>query len=167
MSVELKEEYDKIYRYCYFKIHNSYAAEDLTQEAFLRYFSQSSYINRGKKLAYLYTIARNLCVDYYSRKEKREWLEYGNEENEKSEPLVNAESREKDAMEEAENRIAVAWALEKLPENLREIILLRYVNELSVTEAGRILGLSRFAVYRREQEALTKLRRLLGEEARI
>lgn len=167
MSVELKEEYDKIYRYCYFKVHNSYVAEDLTQEAFLRYFSQSAYINRGKKLAYLYTIARNLCVDYYGRKEKRERLGYGAEENEDLGKGANAGAEERDEMEAVENRTAVEWAVGKLPEHLRELILLRYVNELSVTETGTVLGLSRFAVYRREQEALKKLKRLLGEEERI
>ena len=161
MSVELEEEYDKIYRYCYFKVHNSYVAEDLTQEAFLRYFSQSTYINRGKKLAYLYTIARNLCMDYYGRKEKRERLGYGAGENEDTGKMGNTGVQGKDEMEAAENRTAVAWAVGKLPESLRELILLRYVNELSVTETGAVLGLSRFAVYRREQEALKKLRQLL------
>ena len=167
VSIELKAEYDKIYRYCYFKVHNSYVAEDLTQEAFLRYFSQSTYISRGKKLAYLYTIARNLCVDYYGRREKREWLGYEADENKDEGKLVNAGVQERDEMEAVENRTAVEWAVGRLPENLRELILLRYVNELSVTETGTVLGLSRFAVYRREQEALKKLRQLLGEEARI
>lgn len=58
MSENLQEQYDKIYKYCYFKVKNKDIAEDLTQETFLKYFSQTSYINRGKLLAYLYTIAK-------------------------------------------------------------------------------------------------------------
>ena len=61
MSLDLSEQYDKIYRYCYFKVNDRCAAEDLAQETFLRYFSHTPYISRGKQLAYLYTIARNLC----------------------------------------------------------------------------------------------------------
>ena len=64
MSVTLQEQYDKIYRYCYFKARNKEAAEDLTQKTFLNYFSQKSYINKGKPLAYLYTISKNLCIDF-------------------------------------------------------------------------------------------------------
>ena len=65
--MDIEEEYDKIYRYCYFKTHMQQMAEDITQETFLRYFSQTTYINRGKPLAYLYTIARNLCNDHYRK----------------------------------------------------------------------------------------------------
>lgn len=70
MSVNLSEQYDKIYRYCYFKVKNACLAEDLTQETFLRYFAQTSYVHRGKELAYLYTIARNLCADFYRKPQK-------------------------------------------------------------------------------------------------
>ncbi len=52
MPVHIEDEYDKIYRYCFYKVHNSVLAEDLTQETFLKYFSQDSYIERGKRLAY-------------------------------------------------------------------------------------------------------------------
>lgn len=65
MSADIREQYDKIYRYCYFKVKNSVLAEDLTQQTFLKYFSQNSYIDRGRPMAYLYTIARNLCVDSF------------------------------------------------------------------------------------------------------
>ena len=58
MSIDMQEQYDKIYRYCYYKVNNSALAEDLTQETFLKYFEQTAYIERGKMLAYLYTIAR-------------------------------------------------------------------------------------------------------------
>ena len=37
MSLDIHEQYDKIYRYCYFKVNNRCLAEDLMQETFLRY----------------------------------------------------------------------------------------------------------------------------------
>ena len=57
MSNNLPILYDKIYKYCYFKVNNKDVAEDLTQDTFLKYFSQNAYIDKGKPLAYLYTIA--------------------------------------------------------------------------------------------------------------
>jgi RNA polymerase sigma-70 factor (ECF subfamily) len=65
--LSLQEQYDKVYKYCYFKVHNADLAEDLTQDAFLRFFNQNSYVDRGKPLAYLYTIAKNLCADAYRK----------------------------------------------------------------------------------------------------
>ena len=64
--MDIEQQYDKVYRYCYFKVQDKYLAEDITQETFLRFFN-SDYKARGKELAYLYTIARNLCIDEYRR----------------------------------------------------------------------------------------------------
>lgn len=36
MSVSLQDQYDKIYKYCYFKVKDKYIAEDITQETFLK-----------------------------------------------------------------------------------------------------------------------------------
>lgn len=148
MSASIEEQYDKIYRYCYFKVHNQCQAEDLTQETFLRYFTQTSYINRGKQLAYLYTIARNLCTDFY-RKRQVEELKEEIPEN---------------PMEQVEMNLHLQMAVEQLPEEMQELILLRYVNELSIKEICEIMGLSRSSEYRMEKEALRKLKRLLKEE---
>lgn len=71
MPMDLSEQYDKIYRYCYFKLGHRETAEDITQEAFFRYFDSIRsvrYEEQGKALRYLYTIARNLCIDEFRRR---------------------------------------------------------------------------------------------------
>ena len=60
MAFRLEEEYDRLYRYCYYRVKDRYLAEDLTQEAFLRSLDREPEISRGTRLPYLYTIARNL-----------------------------------------------------------------------------------------------------------
>lgn len=162
MSLDISEQYDKIYRYCYFKVHNRCQAEDLTQETFLRYFAQTSYINRGKQLAYLYTIARNLCIDFYRKPQPEEWKEEmpasftwgGRRTNEKA--LENP-------MEQIDTALHLQMAVEKLPPEMQELILLRYVNELSVREICQIMGFSRSSEYRMEKEALRRLKKILQE----
>jgi len=148
MPADLKEQYDKINRYCFFKIHNEYIAEDLTQETFLRYFSQNTYLEHGKQMAYLYTIARNLCINYYKKEKWEELLEDVSVDN----------------MGNLEMNIVVRQAVNRLPEELQELILLRFVNELSIKEIAFIMNLSRFSVRRRMNNALEKLNELLGEE---
>ncbi len=149
MSLELKDQYEKIYRYCYFKVKNQAIAEDLTQETFLRYFSQSTYINRGKPLAYLYVTAKNLCTDYFRRTPAL--------------PLKE-ELSSSDEFTPRENRLAIGQAMSSLPKELQELLLLRYSNELGVGEIAGILNISRFSVYRKLNTALKQIKELLREE---
>lgn len=157
MSLDLSEQYDKIYRYCFFKVNNHFLAEDLTQETFLRYFAQNSYVNRGKQLAYLYTIARNLCIDYY-RKPRRIM---GEEDFFKSDQQEISRRVSENPMENVETSLHLQMAVEKLPVEMQELILLRYVNELSIREICKIMGLSRSSEYRMEKEALGRLKKML------
>lgn len=157
MSLDLSEQYDKIYRYCFFKVNNHFLAEDLTQETFLRYFAQNSYVNRGKQLAYLYTIARNLCIDYY-RKPQRIMVE---EDFFKSDQQEISRRLSENPMENVETSLHLQMAVEKLPVEMQELILLRYVNELSIREICKIMGLSRSSEYRMEKEALGRLKKML------
>lgn len=149
MSVSLQDQYDKIYKYCYFKVKNKDVAEDLTQETFLKYFSQNSYINRGKPLAYLYTIAKNQCIDYF-----RKTQTFPLEDN----LILN------DNVDSILTNLAVKQAIDTLPENLAEIILLRFCNELGIGEIAAFLNISRFTVYRKINYALGILKKTLRKE---
>ena len=53
MSVDIEEQYEKIYRYCYFKLKNRESAEDITQEAFLRYLERYRFASSETALKYL------------------------------------------------------------------------------------------------------------------
>ena len=150
MSLSLQDQYDKIYRFCYFKVRNADLAEDLTQETFLRFFEQNSYISRGKPLAYLYTIAKNLCIDSYRKSSEQ--------------PLPEDAAAPDKMIDTLETSIAVKEAVATLPMDLQEIILLRFTNELSVNEISEITGLSRFALRRKINGALEKLKLILREE---
>lgn len=149
MSININDEYDKVYRYCYFKTSNQYIAEDLTQETFLKYFQQTSYIDHGKPLAYLYTIAKNLCTDHYRKA--------------KAVPLTE-EVCAKEELAGLDTSVAVKQALSTLPEDVRELLLLRFANELSMNEICKMTTLSRFVVYRKINAALKELRLILREE---
>lgn len=64
-SALIQNQYEKIYRYCYFKLHNRELAEDITQEAFLRYLEKYRFTSSETALKYLYTIAGHLCIDEF------------------------------------------------------------------------------------------------------
>lgn len=146
MHTDLDEQYDKIYRYCYMKLRHQQTAEDITQETFLRFLENKTYKDMGKEISYLYRIARNLCIDQI-RKQKNEAL---------SEELSGC-------MENIQERMAVHMDLRKAIKSLdaqeQELVFLRYVNELSVGKTTEILGISRFALYRKDRECLKKLKK--------
>ena len=54
--MNLEDQYDRIYRFLYFHLHDKHEAEDLTQEAFLRFLGSRTYQDENRQLQYLYTI---------------------------------------------------------------------------------------------------------------
>ena len=147
--IYIEEQYDKIYRYCYFRLHNRETAEDITQETFLRFLKYTTYQDTGQGLQYLYSIARNLCINEYHRP-KAESLPPDMETDFSEDALLTSLSLKTD--------------LDKLNGEERELLLLRYANEVPVTVIARMMELSRFAVHRRISAALKKLEKLLKEE---
>lgn len=154
MAIDLEEQYDKIYRYCYFKLNKREMAEDVTQETFLRFLESDKYLDRGRALQYLYTIARNLCIDEYRRQQRTEQL---------SDELVNVKMEE-GAEEKILTTISLKNALTRLSDEECEMLLLRYANEVPVTVICKIYQMSRFAVYRKMTKALKQLQEILGKE---
>lgn len=158
MSMDLDEQYDKIYRYCYFRLRHRETAEDVTQETFLRFFESTTYQNTGQALRYLYTIARNLCTDEF-RKPRVEQLTDSISDH------FSGETADDEPPEgKILNRISMARSLSGLTETDRELLLLRYVNEVPLSVISSLTGISRFAVYRRLLRAKEHLKENLRKE---
>ena len=149
--MDIEEQYDKIYRYCYFKMYDDQIAQDITQETFLRFCKQGLNLGSDKELPYLYTIAKNLCIDHF-KKRTVESLE------EITEEVID------DPTEDLISNLTLRMTISKLPEDEQELIFLRYVNEVSITTICKITGLSRFAVYRKLSKSLKWLKEELLKE---
>lgn len=163
--MDIEEQYDKIYRYCYFKLGQRSIAEDITQEAFLCFLESDTYRNQGKSLHYLYTIARNLCIDEYRRNDREKIINNNLKDRDSNTYLVEATKHTANNTEEQVITATVLkQALEKLSEQDRELVLLRYVNEVQISVISKLLNISRFAIYRRLNNALNQLKNILGEE---
>lgn len=150
MALDINEHYDKIYRYCYLRVSNRETAEDLTQETFLRYLEHPQYHNIDKTLQLLYTIARNLCKDEYRRQ--------------KTEEIPEETASDENIEESVITDYALSEALQKLSPEDREIILLRYINDVPIGVIANIYSISRFALNRRIKKILAELHNELGKE---
>ena len=153
MSLNIDEQYDKIYRYCFLRVHHKETAEDLTQETFLRYLEHPHYNSIDKTLQLLYTIAGNLCTDEFRKAKTSE--------------LDESETSDENIENHVLSGFDLKQALHKLSNEDREIILLRYVNEVPVNVIAKLLNISRFALNRRINRILSSLREYMGKEELI
>lgn len=151
------EEYsDAIFRYCLFKISDREKALDLVQETFARVWQ---YLMHGNEIdnikTFLYTTARNLIIDEY-RKKKTYSLDTLLDQG--IEPHIDIEESLYTALDIAR----VMEFVQELPENYSSIIVMRYVNDLSVKEIAQIVNESENVVSVRIHRGLSKLRTLLA-----
>lgn len=150
----VEECYDRILAYCRQHAPDGTDPRDVTQEAFLRLARLGSETELDNPLSYLISVARNLCIDAY-RKQRVQTL-----------PLdTYADAPEMADPHDTLGDVELACALERLDPDLREVLELRYDQGLTVTEAARVLGISRFAATRRLRRALTALEQLLSPHA--
>lgn len=148
--MDIRDQYQKIFRYCSSRIASRETAEDITQETFLRFYEHPEYQGSGKEIQYLYTIARNLCIDEYRRKPE--------------DPLPEDIPAEHGGEPEWIDRLALRTVLDALPDEEREIIVLRYVSELSVADIAKLRGVSWFAMNRCIKRILGKMRQKFEKE---
>lgn len=155
-DVFVRKYYKEILNYCNYHCSDTSTAEDLTQETFLRFFEKlSDYRYMGKTKNYLYTIAGNLCRDSY-KKIRESLLE--------EQSLEIQDCLHPPETEELLNRLTIKAALDRLPAELREVIILYYFQELKLTEISSTLQIGLPLVKYRVKQAKTHLERLLREE---
>lgn len=152
---------EKIYRFVYLKVPTQQDAEDITAEAFLKAWQ---YIQEKKAIhtlqAFLYQIARNLVVDFYRRRGAP--LESLDEKEivvaDRSDLTLEEKMMLKSDMQEIEG------ALRQLKDAYREVIVLHYLNELSLKEVARIIEKSPGATRVLLHRGIKAVRGILGEK---
>ena len=121
--------YDAVYSYCYRHVKHRETAQDLTQEVFLRVCrTLGDYRHYGKFENFLYVIAGNLCKDHYKKR-----LTYSLDELEVSETETG--------FARSEDQIVMEQAITALPELEREIVYLRFYQDLKIKDIAKILDL--------------------------
>lgn len=148
---------DAIFRYCFYRTYNRERAKDLMQEAFTRSWE---YIASGKEVknirAFLYRVANNLIIDE-SRKKKMLSLDELHEQG--FEPSYEERGR----LELLADAKHAKELLSALDEKQRDVILMRYVDDLTPKEIAEILGESENIVSVRLHRALKKVKTLIPE----
>jgi RNA polymerase sigma-70 factor (ECF subfamily) len=146
----------RLFAYAYRLLGDSQLAEDCVSETFSRFLRV---VQRGvgpmeNLQAYLYRIAHNWIMDYY-RKRGPETVELELEQTESE--VDNPESK----MTQSAEQERVRKALLNLPENQRQVIMLRFYDNWTHAETASALGKSEEATRALQHRALGALRKLL------
>ncbi len=157
--------FDQIYRFVYFKVSSKEEAEDLTSVVFLKTWGhvQNKSIKDHKTLkALLYKVARNSVIDHYRKKSSQ--IEKVSLDSSTSEIELpdNSQDIHKN-IEIADDYSQIKDKLLELKEEYRELIVMRYVNELSIKEIALSLNKSRGNVRVTLYRALKALRTIVKE----
>jgi RNA polymerase sigma-70 factor (ECF subfamily) len=149
-----QEHVDALFRYSLFKVSDREVAKDLVQETFVRTWEYLE--GRGSIVsmkAFLYRTLSNLIIDEY-RKKKAVSIDSLREEG--FDVPFDERGRLLDALD-GERAILI---LRKLPEDYREVIFMRYVEELTLEEIAEITGEPKNTLSVRIHRGLQKLREL-------
>lgn len=143
---------DKIFKYFLFRVYSRDDAKELAQETFIKVWK---YIADGKEIqnlnAFVYKVAYHLVVDN-SKKRKEQSLD------ELFEDGFNIEEEKSMSTKDKQDCLAAFQVIDKLDESYKEILMLRYVDDLPVNEIAQTLGLSENLVSVRIHRGLNQLR---------
>jgi RNA polymerase sigma-70 factor (ECF subfamily) len=148
-----------VYRYLYYRTGDAQVADDLTSEVFLRMvYSLSGYRMQGVAFqAWLFQIAHNLLNDHYRKMSVRNHVQL--EEN----IMEDAQLPQSRPVEHSLNNMTLQKALDRLSVDQRDVIVMRFITGMPISEVAQALHKSEDAVKGLQRRALATLRDVLAD----
>lgn len=169
-DVLLNRHKNNVYSYIYFIVRNTELAEDIFQETFIKAIvtiKQGRYTENGKFRAWISRIAHNLIIDNF-RQEKNEQM-ISNDEFDID--LFNnqkfSDGTIEDELVKTQILNDVKKLVEYLPDNQKEVLILRYYQDLSFKEIADITGVSINTALGRMRYAILNMRKMAEEKNMI
>jgi len=147
---------DAIYRYVWPRVRDDAVAEDLTAQVFLKALEGlPAYEPSGKPfLAWLYRIAYARVVDHWRKQDRRATLPL-------DDTLPAREPRPGELLEVEDDWITAIDLLAQLTDDQQEVLMLRFIGEMSLSEVAETMGKTLGATKAVQHRALASLARLL------
>ncbi len=156
ISCLFENNYQKIYRFLYYRVGDTHIAEDLTSEVFLKMIQAlPGYRIRNVPFqAWLFQIARNLAIDHHRKQALHMNTELHENIKEPAQPMD-------EIIEKRLSSELLHSTLKKLTDDQRDVIILRFIEGMSLTQVAGILHKSEDAIKGLQHRALISLRGLL------
>ncbi|MBE6291930.1 MAG: sigma-70 family RNA polymerase sigma factor [Bacteroidales bacterium] len=165
---ELLSRYQsKLYNYIYFIVRNKDLAEDLFQETFVKaivMIQQDRYAASGKFGAWITRIAHNLVIDFFRQERNENTISNDEVEADLFNDVKLADETVESQMVAEQTLEDVRRLLDALPDNQREVVYMRFYQDLSFKEIADITGVSINTALGRMRYALLNMRRMSQEK---
>jgi len=147
-------------------VRDKYVAEDILQESFIRFFKvlqSGKYKEEGKLLPYLLRISHNLAIDYIRTSKKAPAITSADGEDVFRFLDLKVEST-LDRMEKDELNGRLKWAIAQLPDDQREVVILRHFAQMTFKEIAELTGLNINTALGKMRYAIKGLRKHLVQK---
>ena len=154
---------DRIFTTIILIVKDSYIAEDLFQETFIKIIKnlkKGKYNEEGKFLPWAIRIARNMAIDYFRKMKRMPTVTGSNGEDVFRKIKLAVDNRE-EQMIRHEKESMVRAVINKLPEEQRQVLILRHYGDLSFKEIAAMTGVSINTALGRMRYALNNMRKMM------
>src|SRR3954463_12003797 len=168
LEVLINRYKDKIYTSVYMLVKDKYLAEDIFQDAFLKMIKtikEGRYAEQGKFLPWAIRVAHNLCMDHFRR--SRQQIPVTLPDGQDISYLFGAGDMPSDGIEQQQVHASVRKLVEELPEEQREVVVLRIYADLSFKEISELTGVSINTALGRMRYALINLRKIIVDKEMV
>ena len=156
----------KVYSYILHIVKNKDVADDIFQETFVKIIMtlrQGRYTDTGKFAAWLNRIAHNLIIDYYRQEKSENSISIDNDDVDMLNRRDLCEANIEDVMVDIQIRDDVRRIIDALPLPQREVLVMRYYNDMSFKEIAEATGVSINTALGRMRYAILNMRRIATE----
>lgn len=165
LATLLSRHKSKIYTSIYLLVKDRYLAEDIFQDTFIKVINtlkSGKYNEEGKFLPWVLRISHNLVIDHF-RKEKRNPTITNQDGFDIFDVLGFTEESIEDIKLREENHKELRTLIQQLPEEQKEVLIMRHYADLSFKEIADLTGVSINTALGRMRYALNNLRRMMLE----
>ena len=158
-----------VFNFLFYLTKNRSAAEDLSHEVYVRVLkSYERFEGKSTEKTWLFSIAKNVAIDYFRKKQIRDKHSFTTFDWE-TEQLVSSTPTPEQFTEMNEQLRQLLSALEMCTGDQKMVVIMRYMQQLSVQETAEILGWTVAKVKTTQHRALKNLRQIMerqeGKEA--
>ena len=164
LEMLLKRHKDRLFTTIILIVKDSYIAEDIFQETFIKIIKNlkaGKYNEEGKFLPWAARIARNMAIDYFRKTKRMPTITDSSGQDVFITIKIKTENREQQIIR-SEKESLVRAAIDKLPPEQRQVLILRHYGDLSFKEIAKMTDISINTALGRMRYAITNMRKAMA-----
>ena len=164
LEMLIQRHKDRLFTTIILIVKDSYIAEDIFQETFIKIIKNlkaGKYNEEGKFLPWAARIARNMAIDYFRKTKRMPTITDSSGSDVFRTIRIKTENREEQIIR-SEKENLVRAAIDKLPPEQRQVLILRHYGDLSFKEIAKMTNVSINTALGRMRYAITNMRKVMA-----